>query len=72
MRCRGKVSEETLHVASGCEAFHLETNAFPLQWVLSLSLLGICVYASVSEIRKIRTKSKAACVCTCGKNGLKK
>lgn len=41
MRRRGKVSEEALHVGSGCEAFHLETNAFPVQWAFSLS--GICV-----------------------------
>lgn len=61
MRCRGKVSEEALHVASGCEAFHLETNAFPPQW--AFSLLGICVYTSVSEIRKTCTESKGACVC---------
>lgn len=60
MRCRGKVSEEALHVASGCEAFHLETNAFPLQ--RAFSLLGICVYTSVSEI-KICKESKTACVC---------
>lgn len=61
MHCRGKVSEESPHVASGCESFHLETNAFPLQW--AFSLLGICVYTSVSEIRKLCTESKAACVC---------
>lgn len=47
MRCRGKVSEEALHVGSGCEAFHLETNAFPVQWAFSLS--GICVCTCVSE-----------------------
>ncbi len=49
MRCRGKVSEEALHVGSGCEAFHLETNAFPVQWAFSLSLSGICVCTCVSE-----------------------
>lgn len=31
-RCRGKVLEATLCVGSGCEAFHLQTNAFPVHW----------------------------------------
>lgn len=52
MRCRGKVSEEALHVGSGCEAFHLETNAFPVQWALSLSLPGICVRVHVRQRNK--------------------
>lgn len=31
-RCRGKVLEATRCVGSGCEAFHLQTNAFPVHW----------------------------------------
>lgn len=31
-RCRGKVLEAALCVGSGCEAFHLQTNAFPVHW----------------------------------------
>lgn len=44
MHCRGKVSEEALHVGSGCEAFHLETNAFPHQWAFSLSQASVCIH----------------------------
>lgn len=40
--CHGKVSEETLHVGCGCEAFHLETNAF--RW---LSFRHLCVHVSL-------------------------
>lgn len=31
-RCRGKVLEAARCVGSGCEAFHLQTNAFPVYW----------------------------------------
>lgn len=31
-RCRGKVLEATRCVGSGCEAFYLPTNAFPVHW----------------------------------------
>ncbi len=31
-RCRGKVLEAARCVGSGCEAFHLQTNAFPVHW----------------------------------------
>lgn len=68
MRCRGKVSEEALHVGSGCEAFHLETNAFPVQWAFSLSLSGICVCTCVSEKEErdnTESETERACVCVC-------
>lgn len=61
MRCRGKVSEKALHVGSGCEAFHLETNAFPVQWAFSLSLPGSCVCTCVSE-KEERDETERVCV----------
>lgn len=60
MRCRGKVSEEALHVGSGCEAFHLETNAFPVQWAFSLSQASVCVHVSLRKKRD--TQKEHVCV----------
>lgn len=66
MRCRGKVSEEALHVGSGCEAFHLETNAFPVQWAFSLSQASVCVHVCLRKRREITQRvrqRKRVCVC---------
>lgn len=65
MRCRGKVSEKALHVGSGCEAFHLETNAFPVQWAFAFSGICACVHVCLRKKRYIESKTEKACLCVC-------
>lgn len=62
MRCRGKVSEEALHVGSGCEAFHLETNAFPVQWAFSPSQASVRVHVCLRKRRYTESETVSACV----------
>ena len=64
------MSEEALHVGSGCEAFHLETNAFPVQWAflslsLSLSLSQASVCGHVCLRKKMHRDRDSKCVCVC-------
>lgn len=64
MRCRGKVSEEALHVGSGCEAFHLETNAFPVQWAFCLSQASVYVHVCLrKEEIHIEWDRESVCLC---------